>query len=130
MTPLTRVALLLAATSCVPRTFEATTGRVYDEGSDPQSSAAIASASRDIPCDRPLVKAVKRERFTLTLNDWVMVPTVLEGCGKRATYKVVHAEPMNDRAERYVLVSVEPIAVGPNTAISDGGAGGGPSPSR
>jgi TonB C terminal len=99
------VAIGALVCSCVPITFEATTGRVYQEGSDPAGSAAIASASHDLPCDRPLIRVVSRDKYYTGGESYLVVPTVLEGCGQRVTYQVEHAALENDLAARYTLKS-------------------------
>jgi hypothetical protein len=61
--------------------IQATDGSVYmatpDDPDAPEAPvhAAIASAARDIPCNRASIRLVMRE------------PTVVEGCGQRLTYK-------------------------------------------
>lgn len=90
---------------CVSKTFEATTGRVYQEGVNPSSAAALASAARDLPCDRPSITLVERTPFYSTGQAYTMIPTVAEGCGKRVTYQIVHSEPANDLAARFVVAS-------------------------
>jgi len=112
------VATVALVSACVPVTIQATTGRVYQDGSDPAGSAAIASASRDLPCDRPLIKVVARDKYYTGGESYLVVPTVLEGCGQRVTYQVEHAALENDLAARYVLKSRAPAGNAPPPAAS------------
>jgi hypothetical protein len=89
--------------------YAATDGHVYQDTADPASDAAAASAARDLPCDSASVVVVARDKFYTSTQEFNLVPTVVDGCGQRATYVVVHLQEEGDRAGRYVLVSRVPI---------------------
>jgi hypothetical protein len=107
-TRLHRLACVAFLAGCAPPMYEATDGSVFQGKGEPSHEAAIASAVRDLPCDRASIVVVGRERFYTADDEFRVVPNVLEGCGERVIYQVVHANEAGDAAGRYLMVSRVP----------------------
>jgi len=95
---------------CATPMFVATDGSHQDR-LNPPYEAAVASAVRDLPCDRSSIAVVGYERFERAGQTADAVPNILEGCGGRVTYEVVHAAEESDVAGRYLMVSRAQISV-------------------
>jgi hypothetical protein len=91
--------------------FLATDGSVFQDRRDPAAEAAVASAAHDLQCDPSSITVAGQDWYSAPDVEVDRVPTVLEGCGARVAYQVVHAEELDDSAGRYVLVSRSPISL-------------------
>jgi hypothetical protein len=112
------LACVIFTSGCASQIYEATDGRVYQDKGEPSYEAALASATKDLPCDRAAITVVDHDSFRLSSQEVSVVPSALEGCGHRVTYQVVHVEEDGDVAGRYMMVSRTTTAAVANVAAA------------